>query len=123
MIKRTVPKKGGKFHHVVIQSLNLFAFHISLSGSSTALTALNRYNRSERLKTKYAFDLDFDTYFNTRDYSFCSKQSRKVLVESLYFFKLPGGPRNKTPKNRNAFDEEDEDDEDIALGNGSYKLL
>jgi len=83
MIKRTVPKNGGKFHHVVIQSLNLFAFHISLSGSSTALTALNRYNPSERLKTKYAFDLDFDTYFNTRDYSFCSKQSRKVIVESL----------------------------------------
>jgi len=44
---------------------------------------LNRYNPSERLKTKYAFDLDFDTYFNTRDYSFCSKQSRKVIVESL----------------------------------------
>jgi hypothetical protein len=38
-------------HHVVIQSLNLFAFHISLSGTSTALTALNRYNPSERLKT------------------------------------------------------------------------
>ena len=63
--------------------VELFAFYISLSGSSTALTALNRYNPSERLKTKYAFDLDFDTYFNTRDYSFCSKQSRKVIVESL----------------------------------------
>ena len=44
---------------------------------------MNRYNPSERLKTKYAFDLDFDTYFNTRDYSFCSKQSIKVIVESL----------------------------------------
>ena len=83
MIKRTVPKNGGKIHHVVIQPLNSFAFHILLSCSSTALTALNRYNPSERLKTKYAFDLDFDTYFNTRDYSFCSKQSRKVIVESL----------------------------------------
>jgi hypothetical protein len=30
----------------------------------------------------------------------------------LYFFRLPGGPRNKTPKNWNAFDEEDGDDED-----------
>jgi hypothetical protein len=33
----------------------------------------------------------------------------------LYFFRLPGGPRNKTPKNRNAFDGEDEDDEDVVF--------
>ena len=47
------------------------------------MTALNRYNPSERLKTKFAFDVDFDTYYNTTDYSFCSKQSRKTIVGSL----------------------------------------
>jgi hypothetical protein len=38
---------------------------------------------------------------------------------SYYFFRLPGGPRNKTPKNRNAFDEEDEDDENIVFPRSS----
>ena len=83
MIKRTVPKNGGKIHHNVILFLNLITFHIKLSGSSTALTALNRYSPSERLKTRYAFDLDFDSFANTGGYTFCTKQSRKVLVESL----------------------------------------
>jgi hypothetical protein len=32
----------------------------------------------------------------------------------LYFFRLPGSPRNKMLKNRNVFDEDDEDDEDIV---------
>jgi hypothetical protein len=41
------------------------------------------------------------------------------IILSLYFFRLPGGPRNKTPKNRNAFDEEDEDDQDIVFPRSS----
>ena len=83
MIKRTVPKNGGMIYHAVIRSLNLIAFNVYSPGSSTAMTALNRYNPSERLKTKFAFDVDFDTYYNTTDYSFCSKQSRKTIVGSL----------------------------------------
>ena len=44
-----------------------------------------------------------------------------IILSLLIYLKSynPGGPRNKTPKNRNAFDEEDEDDEDIVFPRSS----
>ena len=40
-------------------------------------------------------------------------------ITSLPLFVLLQGPRKKMPKNRNAFDEEDEDDEDIVFPRSS----